>query len=139
RSLVASHTAADQLIAAYTEQVLQSRMSFAPRLSTWLGCSLVEENPRHAPWAPALVECSNCARVGGSWALFAIEQGQYRWDKFDTQLAWCRKRRLRPMAGPVLSWGWRPSRSRSHPATARPAVTCATCSTSLACSTSTRS
>lgn len=104
RSLMASHTAADQLMAAYTEQVLQSRMSFTSRLPTWLGCSLVEENPRHAPWAPTLVECSNAARVGGSWALFALEQGQYRWDRFDTQLAWCRKRRLRPMAGPLLEF-----------------------------------
>ncbi|HEV3164345.1 MAG TPA: endo-1,4-beta-xylanase [Isosphaeraceae bacterium] len=103
RSLVAAHDAAARLMAAYTEQVLQSRLAYSSKLPTWLACG-IESNPRQAPWAPAVVETMNAARIACSWARSALEQGQFRWEPFDAQLAWCRKRRLTPMAGPLLEF-----------------------------------
>src|SRR5579864_1563121 len=102
-SLAAAHAAGDQLILAYTDQVLQSRLGFAAKLPTWLACGL-EGNPKRAPWSAALLETINAARIGCSWARLAVDQGHYRWDRFDTQLAWCRRKRLTPIGAPLLEF-----------------------------------
>jgi hypothetical protein len=103
RSLVAAHRAADLLMEAYTRQVLESRVNGSGKLSTWLGSAL-EGKPKQAAWSGPLAETVNAARVGCSWAKFAIEQGHYQWDRLDAQLAWCRRRRLAPLAGPLLEF-----------------------------------
>lgn len=101
--LEAAHRAGDFLIEAYTNQVLESRLGFSAKLPTWLACGL-DGNPKHAPWAAPVLQTFTAARIGCSWAKFALEQGQYRWDRLDVQLAWCRKRRLTPLAGPLLEF-----------------------------------
>jgi hypothetical protein len=103
QSLVASHRASDLLMVSYTEQVLLGRMEHGAKLTTWLACAL-EGKPKHAEWAAPLVECVNAARIGCPWGKFAVEQGRYEWDRLDAQLAWCRKRRLAPLAGPLLEF-----------------------------------
>lgn len=102
-SLQAAHRAGEFLIEAYTSQVLESRLGFSAKLPTWLACGL-DGNPKHAAWAPAVLETFSAARIGCSWARFAVEQGQFRWDRLDVQVAWCRKRRLTPLAGPLLEF-----------------------------------
>jgi Glycosyl hydrolase family 10 len=103
RSLTASHSAAEQLIVAYTDQVLNSRLGFSEKLPTWLACGL-EGHPKRATWSAQLLEAVNAARIGCTWARFAVEQGQYQWDLFDAQLAWCRRRRLTTIGGPLLEF-----------------------------------
>ena len=103
RSLVAAHEAAGLLIAAYTDQVLQNRLTHSQRLPTWLACDL-DGQPKDAPGIGPLGEALNAARLDVSWAHLAPEQGQLRWDHVDAQLAWCRKRKLAPLSGPLLEF-----------------------------------
>ncbi len=103
-SLTAAHDAARLLIVAYTDQVLLNRLSHASRLPTWLATDLVG-HPRDAPWVGSLGDALNAARIDFTWARLAPEQGQSQWDQVDAQLAACRKRRLTPMASPLLEFG----------------------------------
>jgi hypothetical protein len=102
-SLKATFEAGQILVAAYTTQVLQNRLAYTPRLPTWLACGL-EGVPKAAPWSGTLVEAINAAQIRCAWARIAPGEGHYRWDEVDAQLSWCRKRRLTPMAGPLLEF-----------------------------------
>lgn len=100
-SLAAAWTAGDLLVEAYTAQVLQTRLSAGPKLPTALG-SVLEGDPRTAPWASDWTSAFNMARVSVAWKALAPTEGQYDWDVFDAQLAWCRKNQLPVQAGPLV-------------------------------------
>lgn len=101
--LEATCQASDRLIELYTEQVLQRRLDHASKLPTLLGCVL-EDDPKSAPWGPALLDCINAAQVRCPWAKLAPDEGRYRWEETDAQLHWCCKQHLTPMAGPLLEF-----------------------------------
>ncbi|HEX8204064.1 MAG TPA: endo-1,4-beta-xylanase, partial [Isosphaeraceae bacterium] len=101
--LVATFQAGRLLAGAYTEQVLRRRLDHSERLSTLLACGLAGD-PRSAPWAGPLAEAVNAARVRCAWGELEPAEGQFRWDEMDAQLAWCRKNRLMPLAGPLVEF-----------------------------------
>jgi hypothetical protein len=103
QSLLVSHRGADRLMASYTQQVLESRIGAASKLSTWLACAL-NGKPKQERWTGPLGDCLNAARIGCTWAQLAPEQGHYHWDILDAQLAWCRKRKLTPLGGPIVEF-----------------------------------
>ena len=100
-SLAASWAAANLLVDAYTAQVLQTRLSASAKLPTQLG-SVLEGDPKVAPWASSWASTFNSARVGVTWKALAPSEGLYRWDDLDAQLAWCRKNQTPVQAGPLL-------------------------------------
>jgi hypothetical protein len=102
-SLANTWSAGELLLEAYTAQVLQTRLSASAKLPTQLG-GVLEGDPRPAPWAGAWTSAFNSARVGVPWKTLAPSEGQYQWDEFDAQLAWCRKSQIPVQAGPLLEF-----------------------------------
>jgi hypothetical protein len=102
-SLAATWKAGEMLVEAYTTQVLQTRLSAGSKLPTYLG-SVLEGDPRTASWAGQWASAFNSARVAVPWKSLAPSEGQYRWDEFDTQIAWCRKQQLPVQAGPLIDF-----------------------------------
>jgi hypothetical protein len=98
----ASH-AGDLLMAAYTAQVFQSRLATTAKLPTFLGCVL-DYDPQKVPPALEWPRTFNACQLGTSWKQMAPTEGQYRWDLFDAQLAWCRRNRLAIEAGPLIEF-----------------------------------
>jgi len=102
-SLSACWAAGEMLVDAYTTQVFHTRMAATPKLSTQLAVTL-EGDPKAGPspneWGPSF----NTARVGCNWKALTPSEGQYRWDEFDAQVAWCRKHHLPMQAGPLLEF-----------------------------------
>jgi hypothetical protein len=102
-SLAATWTAGELLADAYTGQVLQARLGGAARLPSQLALTL--EGDAKTPSPPAdWSQAFNAARVGRTWKAVAPSEGQYRWDEFDAQLAWCRKHQIPVQAGPLLDF-----------------------------------
>ncbi len=95
--------AGDLLIEAYTAQVFQSRLSTTSRLPTRLGCVL-DGDPQALPQALDWTKTFNAAQAGVSWRGAAPSEGQYRWEPFDAQVAWCQKNRLAIEAGPLIEF-----------------------------------
>jgi len=102
-SLAATLTAGDMLAEAYTNQVLQTRLSGSAKLPTQLTLA-VDADPRSAPPGGDWGQAFNSARVSCTWKTLAPSEGQYRWDEFDAQLARCRKQHLAVQAGPLLEF-----------------------------------
>ena len=101
--LTATWTAGDLLVEAYTAQVLQTRLSAGSKLPTYLG-SVLEGDPKNAPWSGSWTSAFNSARVSIPWKAIAPSEGQYRWDEFDAHLAWCRKSQIPVQAGPLVDF-----------------------------------
>jgi hypothetical protein len=102
-ALQAASQAGDLLIEAYTAQVLQSRLATTSKLSTHLGCVL-DYDPQNVPAALDWPRAFNVCQLGVPWKQIAPTEGQYRWDLYDAQLAWCRRNRLAVEAGPLVEF-----------------------------------
>ena len=102
-SLESASLAGDLLMEAYTSQVLQSRLAASTKLPTHLGCVL-NYDPQKVPAALEWPRTFNACQLGLSWRQMAPSEGQYRWDLFDAQLAWCRRNRLAIEAGPLIEF-----------------------------------
>ncbi len=100
-SLVASLHASDVLLDTYTQQVLQRRQSYTPRLPTMLALNL-EGDPRRNAALAGVAPGFNTGRIHCSRARVAPSEGRYRWDESDDQFVWCRAARLIPSAGPLI-------------------------------------
>jgi hypothetical protein len=102
-SLRSASLAGDLLIKSYTEQVIRTRLATTHRLSTQLGFNL-ECDPQllsaTLDWSGTFNEC----QLSPAWKYLAPAEGQYRWDLFDAQLAWCRRSHLNIEAGPLLDF-----------------------------------
>jgi hypothetical protein len=94
-------TAGRLLAESYTTQVLARRLEQAQWLSTLLAVDLPGP-PKGQPWEPAVLEMANAARLRCDWASLEPESGRFRWEAFDAQLHWCRRRQLTPIAGPLI-------------------------------------
>ncbi len=102
-SLDSASRAGDLLIEAYTAQIIQSRLASTSRLSTQAACVLggaPQSLPASLDWTKAF----NAAQLAVSWNQVAPSEGQYRWDQFDAQLAWCRRNNLAFQAGPLIEF-----------------------------------
>ncbi|HZW34683.1 MAG TPA: endo-1,4-beta-xylanase [Isosphaeraceae bacterium] len=95
--------AGDLLMAAYTAQVFQSRLASTSKLPTLLGCVL-DYDPLKVSPALEWPRTFNACQLSTSWKQMAPTEGQYRWDLFDAQLAWCRRNRLAIEAGPLIEF-----------------------------------
>lgn len=93
--------AADILVRAYTDQALAARRRQHGKLPTHLAVDLGA-----APIAEAarkrIVTAFNAAVVSLPWRGIEATEGNYRWEPYDAQLAWCREHALRATAGPLL-------------------------------------
>ncbi len=101
--LIAAHRASMLLVETYTNQVLHKRLGHASKLST-LVATEVTGDPRSTPYSHSITRATNAAVIGQHWRDLAPVEGKYRWDDFDLQLAWCRRRRLTPIARPILEF-----------------------------------
>jgi hypothetical protein len=102
-SLQAASRAGDLLIEAYSSQILQSRLATTSKLPTDLGCVL-DVNPNKLPATVEWSSTFNMTHVGVSWKQVAPSEGQYRWDQFDAQLAWCRRSTRALEVGPLVEF-----------------------------------
>ena len=119
-SLDSASRAGDLLIEAYTAQIVQSRLASTSRLSTQVACVL-DGAPQSLPATLDWPKAFNAAQLAVSWNQVAPTEGQYRWDQFDAQLAWCRRNNLAFAAGPLIEFrrGALPDWSGSGKATAK--------------------
>ena len=69
---------------------------------TWAASWTATRRASPRPWTGR--GPSTPARLGVSWRQVAPSEGQYRWDLFDAQLAWCRRNRLAIEAGPLIEF-----------------------------------
>jgi len=96
--------ASKQLIACYTKQALAARHRQATKLSTWLasnlGHSLLDENT-----ARRYLSTFNAAVVPLTWRSVEVNEGEYKWNVYDRQLAWCRSHDVATIGGPLLQLG----------------------------------
>lgn len=105
RCLIAAHEAAAALVEAYTGQVLTRRLEHAPKLPTLIACEIDGAAANPSPsWANTLPDAINTARITCPWRRVSPEEGQFRFDEIDSQLHWCRKRKLVPTAGPLIDF-----------------------------------
>jgi hypothetical protein len=102
-SLHYASLAGDLLMEAYTSQVLQSRLFGTSRLPTHLSCVL-NYDPQKVPPALEWPRTFNACQLGVSWRQLAPTEGQYRWDLFDAQAAWCQRNKLAVEAGPLIEF-----------------------------------
>ncbi len=101
--LVTCFEASRTLVGVYTQQVLEKRMSHGTKLPTLLA-TVVSEDPRNTPYSHPMAHVCNAAVVGYPWGQIAPVEGKYRWEEFDLQLSWCRRRKITPIAAPVLEF-----------------------------------
>lgn len=101
RALRSGLQAGRLLTESYASQVIERRREQSPRLPTWLGVDLGAAS-KPLPWWSAVPDAFNAARIGVSWRSIAVDAGNFRWDVPDTQISWCRKRHLLPVAGPLI-------------------------------------
>ncbi len=102
-SLASSWNAGNVLIESYTSQVLQTRLQSTPKLPTALACAL-EGDPKLQPWSTDLVTAVNTAQIACNWRTISPNEGQFRWDEFDAQLAWAKRNHLNVQAGPLIEF-----------------------------------
>jgi hypothetical protein len=102
-SLHAASRAGDLLVEAYSTQILQSRLASTSKLATHLGCVL-DCSPQKLPASLEWSSTFNMSHLGVSWKQVAPSEGQYRWDQFDAQLAWCRRSGLALEVGPLVEF-----------------------------------
>jgi hypothetical protein len=102
-ALAAASRAGDLLMDAYTSQILQSRLLAAARLPTRLACMLdvaPQKLPSSIDW-PAML---NTCHISVSWKQIAPTEGQYRWDVFDSLLAWAKSQGMEIEVGPLVDF-----------------------------------
>ena len=89
------------LMSDYTQQVLEIRHQQSLKLPTvfgaHLGSSLVGENR-----ANLLLAAFNSAVVGMSWSQIETNSGEFKWNVYDQQVEWCRRRAVRVLSGPLV-------------------------------------
>ncbi len=97
-----SYQAAEQLVAAYVDQVFQTRHQRSPRLETALGCRLGRALP--TPQADALAQACNTVCVPLAWKDVERDREGYFWEPGDTVLSWAAARDLTVTAGPLIDF-----------------------------------
>ncbi|MBX7165558.1 MAG: endo-1,4-beta-xylanase [Pirellulales bacterium] len=93
--------ASDLLVRTYTDQALAARRRQASRLPAAFGMQLGAESIDEAKGRRLLAAFSS-ATVTLPWREIESTEGNYRWDPFDAQIAWCRQHQLPVTGGPLL-------------------------------------
>lgn len=94
-------SAINQLGRDYVEQVLALRHQQTPKLATLLAGRL-DAGPIAAHQAQAFLTAFNAAVVPIDWGDVELNEGDYQWNRVDTQLNWCRANGLKVIGGPLL-------------------------------------
>jgi hypothetical protein len=98
-----AYTAADHLVRAYLQQVLQIRHQRQARLDTALACRLGTALPAESLAQP-IKTAFNTAVLPLSWGTVETEQGTYRWDDADALVGWAERQGLEITAGPLVDF-----------------------------------
>jgi len=93
--------AADELVAAYVEQVLAARRRAANRLMPVLGGNL-QTAPLEGRLAAEFARGFNTAAVPLSWSAVEREENRFDWTACDQRIDWARGQGLKVCAGPLL-------------------------------------
>ncbi len=96
--------ASRQLIACYTQQAIAARHRQAPKLPTWLASSLGHALLDEAT-ARRYLSAFNAAVVPLTWRAVEVNEGEYEWNVYDRQIAWCRSHKVATIGGPLLQLG----------------------------------
>lgn len=96
--------ASRQLVACYTKQALAARHRQATKLATWLGSNLGHSLLDEAT-ARRYLSSFNAAVIPLTWRAVEVSEGEYNWDVYDRQLAWCGSHKVTAIGGPLLQLG----------------------------------
>ena len=96
--------ASEQLIATYAKQALAARHRQSTKLPTWLGSNLGHSLLDEAT-AKRYLTTFNAAVVPLTWRAVEVNEGEYKWDVYDRQVAWCRSHHVATIGGPLLQLG----------------------------------
>jgi hypothetical protein len=101
RALAKALDLSDLLATRYVSKVIASRRRAGTPLPTLLGCTLGPKLLRSAVSRP-FVKTFNAAAVPLQWRTIEAQEGTYRWEVPDRQIAWAKERGLPVVAGPLL-------------------------------------
>ena len=93
--------ASRQLIACYTQQALGARHRQTKKLPTWLSSNLGHGLLDEAT-ARRYLSAFNAAVVPLSWRAVEVNEGEYQWNVYDRQIAWCQSHNVATIGGPLL-------------------------------------
>jgi Glycosyl hydrolase family 10 len=95
--------AAEDLVAAYVDQVFQIRRQRQPRIDTLLGCRF-SGLPRTPELEQQLSEAFNagCAQV--AWRVLEPREGDLHWEPLDRIVAWLQSKNMAVAAGPLVDF-----------------------------------
>ncbi|HYO23982.1 MAG TPA: endo-1,4-beta-xylanase [Lacipirellulaceae bacterium] len=99
-ALTATLSVADELVASYSEQTLQTRQRQTP-VTTLLGVTLSPQAPPVAV-RRQVVDACNIVQLPVGWRAVENREGKRDWKATDDQLAWCQTAGLKVAAGPLL-------------------------------------
>ncbi len=98
-----AYSAAQMLVRAYLEQVLQVRHQRQERLDTAFACRVGPAAPAEAV-AAAFASAFNTVALPLSWCTVESEEASYRWDAADALVDWATKQNLGLTAGPLIDF-----------------------------------
>ncbi len=108
RALSLGYTGAQQLVAAYVEQVFGIRHQRTPRLESALTCR-VQPGPDGVPaciesGAVPFTSTFNGISIAFSWSDIGAEEGSYSWKGYDELVAWASAQQLPITGGPLIDF-----------------------------------
>jgi hypothetical protein len=98
-----AYTAAQELVRAYLEQVLQVRHQRQERLDTAFACRVGPAVPAE-PVAQAVAAAFNTVALPLSWCTVETEEATYRWDAADAMVEWAARQEMAVTAGPLIDF-----------------------------------
>lgn len=104
QSLEHSFIAADLLTRTYSRQALAGRRQRYSQLPAVLGCHL----PGYVLPPEETQEFGmsfDAAAIPLNWRTIEESEGEYQWDLFDQQLAWCEQNRFMVLGSPLVDFG----------------------------------
>jgi hypothetical protein len=101
QAIVLECRAADVVTKSYVEQRLEVRHRQYPQLPTVLGCSLGDSLLAGAQQKQFL-SAFNGAAIPLQWKYIEPEEGDYRWETYDTQVEWALANNLMLRGGPLV-------------------------------------
>ncbi len=102
-SLGYSWRAGEQLMDAYSSQIIENRLTASSRLPTFMGC-MVHGPPKGLPRGLDIPRLFNQANLSFGWRDAAPSEGRFRWDVLDAQIAWARSNALPIEIGPLIEF-----------------------------------
>jgi hypothetical protein len=101
QALDTESAAAELLLQSYTRQRLEQRHRQYPQLPTALGCNLGLLPPSEQ-WSPVFQKAFNSTSISLEWRVIEPEEGEYRWETYDSQIEWCQSQGLLMRGGPLI-------------------------------------